>query len=746
MEGFSDKLKTCLQDEAAFCTAACPFHMDMRDFAEKMRRKSFNSAFKTYRNSVGFPAIVAALCHRPCQSVCPLRDAGGSINIGLLEAASLAHAKNTEPTEYNLPKKTARIAIIGAGLSGMACALRLCTKKYQVDIYEQSSSIGGSLLNILPRDLILSDIEKQFRHEEYTLHLNTRIDNLDDLQCEAVYVATGSGGSDFGLLPSEKGTFGSKRPGIFFGGSIIGSQGVTAIADGLQAAIPIEAYIKTGHANAIIPGNQTHMYLDSHALKYSETVKPSADGYTPDEAAAEARRCLRCSCDSCKRHCDMMRYFNKYPQRLKDEVDVTIYPATLDGKGTLAKLPVSSCNQCGLCKEVCPLDIDMGEFLLWSRRELHKKIALPWAYHDFWLRDMLFSSGDEAYICRRPAGSGESRYVFFPGCQLGASDLRYVTAPYELLLKHHPDTAIMLGCCGAPAVWAGDDKLHDSVLQSIKKDMESLGNPTVIFACPTCHQMFSRYLPTVEGVFLYELIASWPEDIPSLVQSGITEAAVFDPCTSRHEFGLQQAVRNIAKAMGIGLKPLPYEGKMAQCCTWGGQVSIANPTYAEQVSRERTEQSALPYITYCVNCRDIFAARDKECCHLSDLLFDLNGWHRQPPSITERRQNRIKLKKELLQKYWGEEHMTENYEEKYRVHIPEEVKAKLNSEMILEEEAAAAVRYCEDTGNKVTDPSLCTFSGYMVSGYTTVWVEYAVNGHTCTLINAYSHRMSIKEV
>ena len=89
--------------------------------------------------------------------------------------------------------------------------------------------------------------------------------------------------------------------------------------------------------------------------------------------------------------------------------------------------------------------------------------------------------------------------------------------------------------------------------------------------------------------------------------------------------------------------------------------------------------------------------------------------------------------------------MRENYEEKYRVCIPEEVKAKLNSEMILEEEAALAVRHCEDTGNKVTDPASSTFSGYMVSGYTTIWVEYEAGGDVCTLKNAYSHRMSIEE-
>ncbi|MBF0530546.1 MAG: Fe-S oxidoreductase, partial [Deltaproteobacteria bacterium] len=110
-----DLTAECLQSEAAFCTAVCPFNLDIRDFIGKVQQGRFNAAYKTYQNVTGFPGIVAALCPEPCKMVCPLKDAGGSISLKDLEKASIAHARNRDPNQYNLPPKEKRIAVIGAG-------------------------------------------------------------------------------------------------------------------------------------------------------------------------------------------------------------------------------------------------------------------------------------------------------------------------------------------------------------------------------------------------------------------------------------------------------------------------------------------------------------------------------------------------------------------------------------------------------------------------------------------------------
>ena len=104
---------------------------------------------------------------------------------------------------------------------------------------------------------------------------------------------------------------------------------------------------------------------------------------------------------------------------------------------------------------------------------MRKKGAMPWPFHDFWLRDMAYSSG-KVKVCRRPEGVKRSEYAFFPGCQLAGSDPRYVTKTYEWLVSKKSDTAIWMTCCGAPAEWAGEEELYASHLEQMRKEWLSL--------------------------------------------------------------------------------------------------------------------------------------------------------------------------------------------------------------------------------------------------------------------------------
>jgi succinate dehydrogenase/fumarate reductase-like Fe-S protein len=510
LERATGKIQDCLQNEPAFCSAACPFHLEIRDFVKKMQRGGFNAAYRVYLNAVGFPAIVSALCDEPCKDVCLRREKDSAISLRLLEKASVDYARNPNPNNYNLPPKNKSIAIIGAGVSGLACALRLASKKYTVTVYERSNRIGGHLWDRFAPDVFLQEFERQFMYEKYTLHLNAEITNLDDLNFDAIYIATGVGGSHFGLAFDSGGAFPNQKSGVFLGGSLIGANSMQAIADGLHVTAAIECYLKVGSMNQTHKIGGTKLKLDSSLITSSGPVLPNNGlAYTQDESVLEAKRCLKCSCDACVRYCDLMHFFNKYPKRIAEEVELTIHPGTLDGNGTLATRIISTCNQCGLCKEVCPIDIDTGEFLLQNHRIMREKEAMPWTFHDFWLRDMKFTDGPEAQLSRIPVGYNQSRYVFFPGCQLGASDPQYVMKSYRWLLARQPNTALMLNCCGSPAEWAGDEKIHGAALAKLREQWLALGKPTAVFACPTCKQKFGRYLPEIQGIFLYNLISEW---------------------------------------------------------------------------------------------------------------------------------------------------------------------------------------------------------------------------------------------
>lgn len=743
MESNNEFVSECLQNERAFCTAECPFNLDVRDFIGKIQQGRFNVAYKTYQNTVGFPGIVSVLCNEPCKLVCPMNEAGGSISMKQLEVASMSYARNTEPDQYNMPPKDKKIAIIGGGISGLACALRLTTKKYSVTVFEKSNRVGGQLNQLLEPEILLKEIEKQFAHENYTLHLNTEVLNLDDLNFDAIYVATGKDGNNFGLVHNSEGAFASQKNGVFMGGSLVGVDSMKAIAHGLNVSGAIERYLKTGYMNHPKEASGTKLLHEAIRVIKAETVLPlDSEKYTKEESIAEANRCLKCACDACVHFSPLMNYFKKYPKRFADEVEVTIRPSTLDGNGTVCTRLISTCNHCGLCKEVCPKDIDTGEFLRVSMQAMHKKGAMPWAFHEFYMRDMEFSNNDAAFS-KTAKGYEKSQYMFFPGCQLGASDPRYVKESYKFLTKHFPDTALMLNCCGAPADWAGDVENHNKTLEKIKADWIKLGKPKAIFACPTCKQMFQRFLPEIEGRFIYTLI---DEKESNLINKCKAETvSVFDPCSSRHEPELQQSIRNLATKVGFTLEPLPMEGKLAECCSYGGQVAITYPPYVEHSVKKRVEQNDNPYITYCSNCRDTFVAAKKRTWHIFDIIFDLDNENRALPTISERREIRIQLKRQLLNEFWNEDNSMKKTE--FEVLISQELKEKLHKKYILETDVYTVIGNCEQSGNKLFDPEKETFTGYLQIGKTTYWVEYKrMDESQFELINAYSHRMKIEEV
>jgi Fe-S oxidoreductase len=737
----NELVKDCLQFERAFCTAKCPFNLDIRDFIGKLQLGRFNVAYKTYQNAVGFPGIVTALCPEPCKQVCIMKDHGGPVSLRMLEAASMNYARSKEPDQFNMPTKDKKIAVIGGGISGLACALRLSKKKYKVTVFEKTDRIGGHLHNLLPADIFLEDIKLQFIHENYILKLNTQVSNIENISFDAVYIATGKNGDNFGLTRIGDGPFATSRKGVFIGGSVIGADSMEAIAQGLSAAGAVESYLKTGnmvHTSTL--SDETRLTYDAIRVIPGNLIDvENGTEYSKDEAVAESKRCLKCTCDACVRYSPLLNYFKKFPKRITEEVEVTITPSSLDGEATLATRLISTCNHCGLCKEVCPKDIDTGEFLLRSHYSMKEKGKMPWAFHEFYLRDMEFSNG-EASLCRMPDGFDHSRYAFFPGCQLGASDPRLVAQSYKFLREQLPDTALMLGCCGAPADWAGDSPIHRGTIEKIRDDWKSLGNPVVIFACSMCKQMVSRYLPEIKSLFLYNILEENGFEPPKGF-AGKT-VSIFDPCASRHEPELQDAVRKLTRKAGIKTEALPMEGKMADCCSYGGQVAIAHPPYTAQMVQKRISFNENPYIAYCSNCRDIFAKAGKQTWHILDIMFGLEPVAQ--PTITERRENRLRLRQFVLNEFWQEEQTMDK--KKNSLLISPELKKKLDKNLILESDLLTVIEYCEVSDNKLYDVDNETFTGHLQVGKMTYWVEYRVkNEDLFELVNGYCHRMKIEE-
>ncbi len=742
MKKYINQFKNCLQNEEAYCTAACPFHLNVRGFTEKIGRGNYNSAYKVYRDAVCFPQIVAALCNEPCRDVCPREKTDSSIELNLLEKSCLSYATKVDPNDYNLPLKNRKIAVVGGGISGLACALRLSAKKYSLSVYEKSDRIGGHLWGKLPEEVFITDIDQQFKFEKYNLFLNNEISNLEALRgFDVIYVATGKGGPNFGLLNDKLPRSLYDNTAVFAGGSLLGKDTIEAIADGLNNAAAIERYLRTGVVLPYKDNRSTKMELDTAKLIFAKPVIPEKDGsFSREEAEAEANRCLRCQCDACRNYSDLIEFYNKWPLRVRDEVLATILPGNADLKAAPAKRLINTHMMDGIFKEVCPMDIDLDGMIMESRQSLHRQGKQPWAYHDFWLRDMDSANGEKASMAKTPKGFTESNYVFFPGCQLGASDPRYVLETYEYLLKYDSSTALMLHCCGVPAEWAGDEEKHEKVNKKIRKYWKDLGSPKIILACPTCKQKFNKFLPELPVIFIYDIIAEF----------GITAEktkdqiySVFDPCSTRYEPQLRNKIRLLLKQNGYNINEIYND--YPRCCSFGGQISIANPEFTKTVVKKRIEKSNNPYITYCINCRDIFASQHKPVQHILDILFGIQDINSKPATVTQRHENRFDLKNALLIKYWKDEIKLKQkpIEDEMKLIISPEIRKKLDSERILENEIRQVILYCNKTKKRIRNRESGHYSGYKKIGNMTFWAEYRTLEDGFELVNAYNHRMEI---
>ena len=309
---------------------------------------------------------------------------------------------------------------------------------------------------------------------------------------------------------------------------------------------------------------------------------------------------------------------------------------------------MSMCNQCGICREVCPEDIDLDGLFMAGRQKMHLQEKMPWPFHDFWLRDMRQADSEESSLIRAPKGKDKCSYAIFPGCQLGASEPEIVVKLYDALLNQMPDTAMFLRCCGVPLLWAGDREGFEESIAAIRRSWHQLGKPAMIMGCMTCMKHFKEYLPEIPVVSLVEILSEWE------ISGGCCEEVycVFDPCSARNEPDARKAVREIAEEMGVSLVPLAENNHYFNCCGFGGHGDIASPEYADFVAEKRVSESELPYITYCINCRDIFLKRGKPARHILELVLGEGSGQTCLPTVTERQENRRQLKKALLEFFW----------------------------------------------------------------------------------------------
>jgi Fe-S oxidoreductase len=433
----------------------------------------------------------------------------------------------------------------------------------------------------------------------------------------------------------------------------------------------------------------------------------------------------------------MLRRFRKDPHAIAAQVHADMEVNPPFSVRTVTR-EVYSCTICGHCGSVCPEGVDMGALLQFSRAARMRADVHPAALHDFWLREMDFATSEGAFASA-PQGKTTCAYAFYPGCQLGAANPDHVLRSYTFLSETH-EAGIILGCCGAPAYWAGDEARMRANTEAVRRSWSEMGEPTLVFACATCMSLLSLFLPEIPRVSLYELLAASEKIIPA---SPFSAAAVFDPCAARDDHGTESSIRTLAGRAGIALEELKEPN---HCCGHGGHIRIANPDLYAEVTQHRAEASNRPYVVYCANCKEVFASRDTECAHILDLVFGLTSDGRVP-GLQEKRENSLRVKRELMKQTRNVDFEPEPAPwDQLTLMISDELRKELDEKLISSADLKEAIWLAESSADKFVDERDGMSIASMIKPVITYWVQYRETApKTYQIFSAYYHRMRFEE-
>lgn len=749
----------CIQEQPPACNATCPLHVDVRSMVAAIAADRFTEAFNIYSKSVPFPGIIGRICDQPCQSACKRGEAGDAIAIAALEKACVQQVQVARPKLTPAASKPQQVAVVGGGLSGLTAAHDLAKKGYQVTLLEAGSQLAGRIRENFNAELpaqVVNDDLAVLEQLKVTIQLNTTLGREITFTslCEdydAVYLSA-LPWQQPGELTIDPLTLGTELKGVFAGGSLRRGNNpspIGSVADGRRAAISIDRYLQGVSLTAAREHEgpfQTRLFTSLVGVAPLPVVSMGQDRsfYSKHEAMQEAARCLQCQCLECVKVCQYLEHFKGYPKKYIRQINHNL--KMIKGRHE-ANILINSCSLCGLCQEVCPEGLHLGELCGLARQEMVHKGKMPPSAHDFPLRDMAFSNGQSCALTRHQPGYTTSNYLFFPGCQLSATAPEHVARVYSYLTERLPGgVGLMLRCCGAPADWSGRRELFLAELQQIKDQWEELGKPCLVLACSTCQQVFEQHLPGVELVSLWELY-----DLHGLPQVANAKrpalVAVHDACTSRHRGQVQEKVRKILLKLDCQLEELPTSGNKTECCGYGGLMQFANRPLADDVAKRRINQSPADYVAYCAICQENFTAKGKRTYHLLDLIYgeaDPTSPAKRGAGYSQRRENRVRLKNKLLKEVWREKIVPqENDYAAVKLLLSQSVQDLMEERLILVEDIQKVIAYAERTGKRLFNHETGHFLAYHQPVSVTYWVEYQPEGEGFRIYNTYSHRMEI---
>jgi hypothetical protein len=192
--------------------------------------------------------------------------------------------------------------------------------------------------------------------------------------------------------------------------------------------------------------------------------------------------------------------------------------------------------------------------------------------------------------------------------------------------------------------------------------------------------------------------------------------------------------------MGCTVEATEYERDKSPCCGYGGLTQYTNREVAKKMTDKCLERSDLPYLSYCMACRDRFAREGRESMHLLELVYGTSADH--CPDISEKRYNRLSLKQELQKEVWNEE--VEAVELGFTIDYTPEAIEMMDDRMILKSDVTRVLQSLRETGEAILDEETGLIVTRARLGNVTFWVKFTETETGYLVHRAYSHRMTIQ--
>lgn len=150
------------------CTYACPNSVPAQGYVRKVAEEKFEEAYQLIMLRSPLQSICGKICDHPCETECTrgLKDEPVMIREIKRFVIEMAEKKGWRPEipSAKAPRKKKKVAIVGSGPAGLACAYDLARAGYKVTVFEAASRLGGMLTSCIPTfRLDPKDVQKEVR-------------------------------------------------------------------------------------------------------------------------------------------------------------------------------------------------------------------------------------------------------------------------------------------------------------------------------------------------------------------------------------------------------------------------------------------------------------------------------------------------------------------------------------------------------------------------------------------------------